>query len=123
MYKLNQDATPIGREDQLKLPVLIDQSVDDDLTQAIDLENYNILGIVVPSAWTTANIIFFGSLDNDVFYPIKDKDGLTLAAVVGGTNEFILLPLSDSWNFPRYVKIGTTVSQAADRIITLWLRC
>lgn len=118
-YTITGDAAGIFGDDKKTLPVLIDVSEDSDLTGPIDTQDYSLIGIEIPAAWDAANITFEGSLDNSTFNTIKDQYGITYTVTVGGADEYIKIPFSDSWVFPRFLKVATTNVQTADRTLTL----
>lgn len=106
------------RVGEITLDVLIDQSVDDDLTGGIDTGQLHLTNILIPATWTTANITFQGSIDDSTYKPIK-SGGSLYTVTVGAAGDLCHIPVSDSFSFPRYIKIGTTAGQAADRTLTL----
>jgi len=99
---------------------LIDVSADDNLTSAIDLVDWHLIGIVMPAAWTAADITFEGSHDNSTFNTILNQFGTTYTLTVS-TDQYIFLSVADTYSFPRYIKIGTSAGQAADRTLILVL--
>lgn len=103
------------------IDVLIDQDVDDDLTGAADLQNYSLVGVIMPATWTAADITFEGSVDDTTFNTIKSNSGTTYTLTVAAS-EYIYIPISDSFLFPRYIKVATSAGQAADRTVTLVLK-
>lgn len=92
------------------------------LAPAIDLAGTTLAGIIIPSAWTAANLTFSVSTDNVTFNDLYDSVG-TEVNVTAAASRFIRLSPSD-WLGVRYLKVrsGTAavpVSQAAARAISL----
>lgn len=94
------------------------------LSDAIDLSDYSVVGVLMPTAWTAANLTFQGSVDGSTFGNLIEKAGIELEVVAAIS---YLIPLSSSAFEPcRYLKIrsGTSsaaVNQAASRTIQLIL--
>ena len=110
-----------GSRDEAYIDVIFDITADDDLTLAADLQGYKITGVIMPATWTAADITFEGSIDDSTFNPIKSKSGVAYTLTVSAS-DFIHLPLSDTYNFPRYIKVGSSNPQGADRTVKLVLR-
>lgn len=94
------------------------------LSSAIDLNEGRAALLIMPAAWTAADISFQVSADGVTFVDLFKTDGteytLTVAASRG-----ILLPLSDFLGI-RHMKIrsgktGAAVNQLANRALSLWL--
>ncbi len=86
--------------------------------------NGKMVGIILPTGWTTAAVTFLGSPDDTTYSPIYDA-GIerTIASADAVAGRLILLPLPD-WLGVKFVKIrsGTNaaaVNQAAARTITI----
>jgi hypothetical protein len=82
-------------------------------------------GIIMPSAWTAANLTFQVSADGTNFFDLHDKYDNEIAVTVAASSGY-LLDLADWMTFP-YLKIrsGTAaapVNQAATRNLVLLLR-
>jgi hypothetical protein len=128
---------PIGIQ---RTRLWIDQSDDDNLTQdyaAID--GLLVVGIEMPAAWTAANITFEGSNGTDLteqggtgpfgvgaeatktFGVLADQNGTTITVTAPAALEFIQLDPSKFLGV-RYLKLGTSAGQAADRIFWLVTR-
>ncbi len=82
-----------------------------------------LIGILIPSGWTTANLTFQNSIDDSALSDVYDGSGTELTVTVGGASRYIALD-------PTYfvglsnIKIrsgttGTPVNQGADRVLTL----
>jgi len=100
--------------------ILIDADVDDDLTGSIDLSDWKLKGIIMPAAWTAADITLLGSHDDTTFNTIYNPQG-TVYTLTVTTDSYVIIPLADSASFPRYLKIATSAGQAADRTLVLVL--
>lgn len=95
------------------------------LSSGADLGDRQLLGLVMPSAWSAASLTFQVSNDGNVFYDLHFGAGeLTITAAQGATsNSAVTLP-PDSFLPWRYVRVrsGTSsapVNQTADRTIIL----
>lgn len=102
---------------------LIDQSVDDDLSEAVPLGGRVLTGLVMPAAWTAANITFQASVDGTTYYALEDVTTGTPVAVgitsPAASKHYALNP--NLWFSVRFLKIATSAGQAADRTIQLIL--
>lgn len=95
------------------------------LSASVDLSAGRLGRIVIPAAWTTANITFQTSSDGTNFSNLYDSVGNEYTVTVAGPSTAIIIPLSDFLSV-RYLKIrsgtsGTPINQAADRSLTLVL--
>lgn len=93
------------------------------LSGAIDLENFRLGRIIIPAAWTAANLTFQTSPDDGTYSDLYDAAGYEYTIVVGGASRAIIVPLADFIGI-RFLKIrsgtaGVAVNQAADRVLTL----
>jgi len=92
----------------LWLDCLITIATDDDLSAAVDLGTpYDSLIVIIP-ALTSANLTLYASEDfAKTYYSVGSS-----IVVAAGTGSFI-----DVWELGglQYIKIGTSVAQAADR--------
>lgn len=83
-----------------------------------------LVGIIMPSAWTAADLTFQASGDDAVFNDMYDVDGAEVT-VVAGASRYIWLSPNDFVGFDsikvRSGTTGTPVNQGADRSITLVL--
>lgn len=94
------------------------------ITGAIDIGSARLARLATPGAWTAANLTFQTSVDGVTFKNLYDIYGAEYT-VVAAADRAILMPLADFVGV-RYFKIrsgtsGTSVNQAADRILTLQL--
>lgn len=103
---------------------LIDQSADDDLSVAVNLGGRVLTGIVMPTAWTAANISFLASVDGTNFYALESVaiDGTitALAITSPAASKHYAIDVTQ-WYSVRWLKIATSAGQAADRTIKLVL--
>lgn len=95
------------------------------LSTGIDLGTARLSRIVIPAAWTAANITFQASADGVTYADLYDASGTEYTITVGGASRSIIVPLADFVGI-RYVKVrsgttGSPVNQGADRALTLVL--
>ena len=96
------------------------------LTDAIDLgEDQYICGVVMPAAWTAANLTLQASHNGSDFADLYDQDGSEVEITVD-IDMFVVLSPDSVWGF-RHVKVrsgttGTPVNQAAERTLVLVIR-
>ena len=81
--------------------------------------------LVMPSAWTAADITFQGSIDGSTFGNLFDDSGAEVV-VKAGAGRVIVLPAADFWGL-RWIKVrsGTStspVNQSAQRVLTILCR-
>lgn len=95
------------------------------LSGAVNLQGQRLAAIIMPSAWTTANLTFQAAENNGgTFNDMYDSSG-TEITVTAGASRFIRLSVSD-WLGVRSLKVrsgttGSAVNQAAAREIILVL--
>ena len=99
---------------------LIDQSVDDDLSEAADILGRELFGIILPAGFTTADLTFFGSVDNVTFFQLNDEDDGVITWAGCEASHLVL----KKYDTPRilgfrYLKVAVSVAQAADRNLIL----
>jgi hypothetical protein len=94
------------------------------LSNAVYLGSSDLISIIMPSSWTTANITYQFSIDGVNFYDAYNTTAeLSSTAAVASR---IISINSANYDAGRYIKIrsgtsATPVNQAADRILTLIL--
>lgn len=93
---------------------------------SVKLGGLRLFGIVIPSAWTAANLTFQTSYDGVTYQNLYDKDGSEETVTVTDTDTSIWLNPATFAAVP-FLKIrsgtsGTPVNQAAARDILLVLR-
>ena len=95
------------------------------LSDALDLSGTSLVGYIMPSSWTTANITFQGSVDGTNFFNLYDQFGNEIKHIVSAS-QFMALNPADLTCI-RYLKIrsgtsGSAVNQGGQRQITLVTR-
>jgi hypothetical protein len=96
------------------------------VADAITTQGHAVVGIMMPAAWTAANLGYEVSLDNVTYYTCYDAGGNFQKTVVEAS-AFIAIPLSQSI-FSPYLRIksvddsNVAVTQGADRTVLLVLR-
>lgn len=95
------------------------------LSAAVDLSAGRLAAILMPGAWTAANLTFQASPDGVTYGNMRNQDGSEYVVDVTTAGDFIQVPVGDFLGV-RFVKVrsGTSsasVTQAADRAITLVL--
>lgn len=97
------------------------------LSDAIDLEGYQLAAIIMPDTWVAANISYLAAAESGGTYKPVYSSGIEVSdTVVQATvascadNALALAPL-------RFIKLrsgtaGTPVNQTADRVLTLILK-
>jgi hypothetical protein len=93
------------------------------LSGIVDLGATRLVGIVIPAAWTAANLTFSVSRDGVTFVDLYDNFGAEYTVTVGGVNRRVLVPYSDFFGV-RWLKVrsgtsATPVNQAAQRDLIL----
>lgn len=93
------------------------------LSDAVDLKNGRLAGIIIPASWTTANLTFQVSPDGSNWVDRYDHQGAEYTVVVGGASRSISVPLVDFIGV-RHLKVrsgttGSAVNQGGARSLTL----
>ena len=96
-----------------------------DSTTNINLNGMRLFGIVMPAAWTAANLTFQASADGTTYSNMYNSDGTELT-VTASTSRYIYLDPA-IFASVQFLKIrsgtaGTPVNQEAARTIGLVLR-
>jgi len=94
------------------------------LSDAVEMDGDSLIAIVMPAAWTAADITFQVSYDNGTtFQVLIDQDGNEVTATSPTASKTTTLKPA---NFPRIDQIkiqsgtsGTPVTQAAERVLGL----
>ena len=96
------------------------------LSSAVNLGGGTLAGVIMPSAWTTANITLVGSPDGVTYYDLYDIYGSEITIV--GT-AWKLIPTGDVVSYLpiSHLKIrsgtgASAVTQSAERIVGLIVR-
>jgi hypothetical protein len=86
-------------------------------------KGFTISGILMPSAWTAANITLYGTLDGSNYYLICGTDGNAVTITSPTVDRFYMFgeELGALFAFYRGIKLYSSNSQAADRTITIIL--
>jgi len=97
------------------------------LSPAIDLADYGYrpIAIVMPAAWTAANLTFQGSHDGSTFNNLYTSAGVEYL-VTAAASQYIILNPADFLGV-QVLKIrsgtsGTPVNQGADRTLSLVIK-
>ena len=96
---------------------------NESLSDAIDLADSSLVGIIMPAAWTAAGLHIAGSVDGISYYPLFDTAGNELgittavAAYMYSFDPGLAVP-------PKYIKLrsgtaGTPVNQGAARTFSV----
>ena len=89
-----------------------------------DVDGAAIVGIIMPAAWTAANLTLQMSHDDTTFNNVYDETG-TEKTIVASTSRYILLNPADFLGCNGLkIRSGTAVTpvnQGADRVITFVL--
>jgi hypothetical protein len=92
------------------------------LSDIVDVGSKTLLGIIMPSAWTAANLTIQVSTDGTNFYDVYDGLG-TEKTITAAANRYIIIDPTDFVG-AKYIKVrsGTAaaaVNQGADRAVRL----
>lgn len=95
-------------------------------TDKINLGGLRLFGIVMPAAWTAANLTFQASLDGGTTWNnVKDATGAEVTVVASASDCVVWLPAAFSALPMLKLRSGPAaapVNQAADRTLQLILR-
>lgn len=96
------------------------------LSGSVDLNGRQLVGIMLPAAWTAANLTLQASMDGSTFFNVYAIGGSEYTATVTAASTFIIIPPNDLLGV-RYIKLrsgtsGSPVTQGASRTITLATR-
>jgi hypothetical protein len=96
------------------------------LSGGLNLGGLRLFGIVMPAAWTAANLTFLISPDGGVSWnSLFDSNGVELTAAAAASRCITLDPAmlpAAQWLQIRSGTSTTPVTQGADRVLTLILR-
>ena len=98
---------------------LIDVSADDDLSTAIECLGLILLGIQLPSGWTTATVTLQGSIDGGTnYFELNDEDdaAITFTSVVA-SHICYALPSTPMIGGLTHVKLALGTAQTADQTV------
>ena len=114
--------TVVNVTDTLTATIANGQSV----SNALNLGGLRLFGIVMPAAWTAANVSFLMSPDNGVTWqPVFDATGVEVSATAAAARCILLDPAllpALQWLQIRSGTSGAPTNQGADRNLTLILR-
>ena len=94
------------------------------LSDPLDSQGLELLGILMPASWTAANLTFQGSPDGQSYADVYDRAGTEYTATAAASRLILLLPRDDLVPL-RFLKVrsgtaGVPVAQAGGgRILTL----
>jgi len=88
-------------------------------SNAIDTAHADIIGFVMPGTFTGTSVTFLGSMDNSNFDTVS-YEGTDLQFTVAA-NKLVTFDITKLMA-PRYVKIVSGSSEAAERVIQAVLR-
>lgn len=96
------------------------------LSDSVSTSRTNIIGLIMPAAWTAAALTFQASIDGDNFYDLYDQAGNEFNVPAAASRHIGGLDALAFGSF-NYLKIrsgtaATPVNQGAARAITLILR-
>ena len=94
------------------------------LSDAVEIDEGMLVGMVLPAAWTAANITLQGAADNAVstFNNLYDVEGTEVTIVASASRYVALVPADFAGLKAVKVRSGTNavpVNQGGDRSITL----
>ena len=93
---------------------------------ALNKDNYRLFGIVMPSAWTAANLTFQASYDGGTTWVnVWDATGDEMSVIADANRWIALIP--DALSAISFLKIrsgssSSAVNQSSDRTLNLILR-
>lgn len=100
----------------------------DGLSEAVALRGNTLVGIYMPSAWTSANVSFLGSHDDTTYYSVYGSTGDEIVISGASTSAARYFPLDPAdYAGLDYLKVrsgGSTgeTAQGASRSVVLALR-
>ena len=95
------------------------------LSGAVDLNGMALVGLIMPAAWTAANLTVALSIDNSTYNNLYDSNGNEYL-ITAAASRRIIVPASDlpavKWLKIRSGTSGAAVAQGGARVITLLAR-
>jgi tryptophanyl-tRNA synthetase len=95
------------------------------MAAGVNLGGATLIGIVLPAAWTAANLTFTASVDDSTYNEVTDSAGTAVSVTAAAARYIPINPAT----LPglQYLKVrsgtaGVPVNQAADRILYLVTR-
>src|SRR5512138_135504 len=101
-----------------KATAKITVATDSQVSAVIAISGCVPLKLVMPAAWTAADITLQDSEDGVTFQDVYDQYGSQVTLKVAQAQNIILDP-SMMMGLGPYLKIRSTVAQASDRVITV----
>ena len=102
--------------------LIITAATDDDLSDAVDIGTAKVVGLVMPSGWTAANIQFQAAAPGSAtFNQVIDATGAVVTVQNPSASKHIVLSPYGIEGIGK-LKISTTAGQAANRTFTLILK-
>lgn len=100
-------------------------AINASLSDAIGSRGLLLAGIIMPSAWTAANLTFQVSHDDTTYNNVYDSSGVE-KQVTASASRYIILDPSE-WSGAQFIKVrsgtsGSAVTQAAARSVILAFR-
>lgn len=111
---------PSGSAPNLRYFGSVDIANGASLSDALNLAGMTMVAIVIPAAWTAANLTFQASIDGTTYYNLFDDGGNEQTVTAAASEHLFLSPLE--WIGINWIKIrsgtsGAAVNQGAARTI------
>src|SRR5689334_1690823 len=90
------------------------------VSNAVDIQDQQIVGLITPAALTSIAITFQGSHDGVTYNPVTKTDGSNYSLVVAAS-KYVTINPNDLAGL-RFVKVVAGTAEGADRSIILMLR-
>lgn len=100
-------------------------AINASLSGEVDLEGFTLVSIIMPAAWTAANLTFQASdVTGGTFQDVYDDQGVEVTVQAAASRSIGIDLLAGALAGFRFIKIrsgttGTPVNQAAARTLTL----
>lgn len=97
-------------------------------SDTVDLESMLLVGLVMPAAWTAADITFLTAMHNyGPYYPVYDDEGNEVTILVDAGRAVGIDKAAVKLAAFRYIKlrsgtVGTPVAQGAARVIGIAIK-
>jgi hypothetical protein len=93
------------------------------LSDALNIASRNFFAVIMPAAWTTANLTFQGSYDGTTYYNLYDEAGNEVT-FTAAASRYILISTPAKFLGLKKLKVrsgtsGSAVNQGADRAIQI----
>jgi hypothetical protein len=104
-----------------EIDVLVDQSEDDDLSEAAALGGGTLVGIRTPAALTSTTLTLKAAGDENTSYlDVYDESGNQITIQIGVDRHIMLAP--SDWASVEFLKLSMGSNEAADRTFVLLVR-